>query len=159
MVPEKEYENGHILVSQDCKKLTDAGVRVNLGAHGQLQGLGAHWELWMLQQGGMSNMEALRSATLNGAAYLGMDDEIGSLKVGKLADLVVLDKNPLDDIKNSNSVIYTLINGRMYDAATLNEIGNYDRKRSKFYWELSNYSQNFKWHESGHGYQCSCFGR
>jgi imidazolonepropionase-like amidohydrolase len=48
MIPEKEYENGYMLASQDCKRLSDAGVRVNLGAHGQLQGLGAHWELWML---------------------------------------------------------------------------------------------------------------
>lgn len=161
MAPEKEYVNGHILVSQDCKKLADAGVHINLGAHGQLQGLGAHWELWMLQQGGMSNMEALRSATINGAAYLGMDEETGSLKVGKLADLVVLDKNPLDDIKNSNSVVYTIINGRVYDAATLNETGNYDKKRSKFYWELNNYNRNFKWHEESQGFhhhQCSCFG-
>jgi imidazolonepropionase-like amidohydrolase len=159
MIPEKEYENGYMMVSLDCKRLSDAGVRVNLGAHGQLQGLGAHWELWMLQQGGMSNMEALRSATLNGAAYLGMEDEIGSLKVGKLADLVVLDKNPLDDIKNSNSVIYTMVNGHLYDASTLNEVGNYDEKRSKFYWEQNGYSQPFNWHEESHSYhqsQCSC---
>ncbi len=75
MAPEEEYKNGHILTSESCKKLQDAGVNINLGAHGQLQGLGAHWELWMLQQGGMSNMQALRSATLNGAVYLGMDKE------------------------------------------------------------------------------------
>lgn len=68
--PEEEYENGHILVSRSCKKLQDAGVNINLGAHGQLNGLGAHWELWMLAQGGMSNMQALRCATINGAVYL-----------------------------------------------------------------------------------------
>ena len=104
-------------------------------------------------------MEALRSATINGASYLGMEEEIGSLKVGKLADLVVLDKNPLEDIKNSNSVIYTMINGRLYDASTMNEVGNYDMKRSKFYWEQNGYNQNFKWHEGSHSYlqsQCSC---
>jgi Imidazolonepropionase and related amidohydrolases len=161
MIPDIEYENGHILTSKDCKRLTDAGVKVNLGAHGQLQGLGAHWELWMLAQGGMTNLEALRSATLNGAAYLGMDHQIGSLKVGKLADLVVLDKNPLENIQNSNSVTYTMINGRMYDAATMNEIGNSPKVRTKFYWELSNYNQNFPWHEQSQSYHrvnCSCFG-
>ena len=155
MVPEEEYENGHILVSQSCKKLTDAGVRVNLGAHGQLQGLGAHWELWMLAQGGMTNMEALRSATVNGAYYLGMEDDLGSLKPGKLADLIVLDKDPLEDIMNSNSVHYTMVNGRLYDASTMNETGNYDRKRLPFYWETGGYAPSFDWHGVTHT-GCSC---
>ncbi|MGK7391646.1 MAG: amidohydrolase family protein [Candidatus Cyclobacteriaceae bacterium M2_1C_046] len=161
MVPDEEYENGHILVSQTCKALTDAGVKVNLGAHGQLQGLGAHWELWSLQHGGMTNMEALRSATLNGANYLGMDDEIGSLKAGKLADLIILDKDPLEDIRNTNSVRYTMVNGRLYDAATMNETGNVERERTKFYWEQNKYNPTFNWHmhtdqESVMQQECSC---
>lgn len=135
MAPEEEYQNGHILVSQSCKKLQDAGVNINLGAHGQLNGLGAHWELWMLRQGGLSNLQALKCATINGARHLGMDKEIGSLATGKLADLIVLDKNPLDDIQNSESIRYVMLNGRLYDAATLNEIGNYDKKRTKFWFE------------------------
>ena len=159
MLPQEEYENGHILTSQSCKKLTDAGVKVNLGAHGQLQGLGAHWELWMLQQGGMTNLEALRAATLNGANYIGMDSQIGSLEVGKLADLIVLDENPLENIRNTETVRYTMVNGRLYDSETMNEIGNYDVKRSKFYWEMNKYSQNFPWHENTNGFmpsQCHC---
>lgn len=136
MAPLEEYENGHFLVAESCKKLQDAGVPINLGAHGQLQGLGAHWELWMFTQGGMSNMEALRSATMNGAVYLGMDKEIGSIKEGKLADLIVLDKNPLEDIRNSEFVRYTMANGRLFDAATMNEMGNYDRKRTPFFFEM-----------------------
>ncbi len=135
MIPEEEYENGHILTSQSLKKLSDKGVKINLGAHGQLQGLGAHWELWMLQQGGMTNHEALQCATINGAVYLGMDHQLGSIEKGKLADIIVLDKNPLVDIRNSEHVLYTMINGRLYDAATMNEIGNYDIKRSLFYFE------------------------
>ena len=135
-IPDEEYQNGHILTSQSCKKLQDAGVIIGLGAHGQLQGLGAHWELWMLHQGGMSEMEALRAATIDGARYIGMDEEIGSLKPGKLADLIVIDGNPLENIQETEKVVYTMVNGRLYDAATMNEIGNYDRKRSKFYWEL-----------------------
>ncbi len=135
MIPEEEYENGHILTSRSLKKLNDAGVGINLGGHGQLQGLGCHWELWMLQQGGMSNMEALRCATINGAVSLGMDGQLGSIEPGKLADLIVLDKNPLENIRNSEFVKYTMVNGRLYDAATLNEIGNYERKRTKFYFE------------------------
>lgn len=134
--PDEEYQNGHILVSKTCKKLQDAGVNINLGSHGQLQGLGAHWELWMLQQGGMSNLQALRCATINGAKSLGMDAEIGSLKTGKLADLIVLGANPLDNIRNSETIRYVMVNGRLYDAETMNEIGNYDKKRSKFWFEM-----------------------
>ncbi len=133
--PEEEYQNGYILTSKSCKKLQDAGVNINLGAHGQLNGLGAHWELWMLQQGGMSNLQALRCATINGAKSLGMDAEIGSLKVGKLADLVVLDSNPLVNIRGTESVQYVMVNGRLFDAETMNEIGNYDHKRGKFWFE------------------------
>jgi imidazolonepropionase-like amidohydrolase len=155
MVPMEEYDNGHILVSQSCKRLADAGVRVNLGAHGQLQGLGVHWELWMLQQGGMSNMQALQAGTINGAHYLGMQDQIGSIERGKIADLIVLDKNPLEDIKNSNSVRYTMLNGRLYDTSTMDEIGNYNKPRSKFYWELNDYNPGFDWHEMTHS-SCTC---
>jgi len=107
-----------------------------LGSHGQLQGLGAHWELWMLAQGGMSPMQALRAATLDGARYLGMDKDLGSLEAGKLADLVILDENPLENIYHTEKVAYTMVNGRLYDAATMNEVVRRERKRSKFYWEM-----------------------
>lgn len=147
LVPDEEYEHGHIATSRACKALTDQGIKVNLGAHGQLQGLGAHWELWMLQQGGMTNLEALRAATLNGAHYIGMDKEIGSLEAGKLADLIVLDKNPLEDIQNSEHVKYTMINGRLYDAATMAELGNYSKQPGKFWWENDKYASAFDWHE------------
>jgi len=159
MLPQEEYDNGPILVSETVKALSDKGVKVNLGAHGQLQGLGAHWELWLLQMGGMSNMEALRAATINGAEYLGMGSEIGSLKVGKLADMIILDKNPLEDIQNSNTVEYTMVNGRLFEAATMNEIGNNPKERSDFYWENNNYNQSFPWHESSQSFTapgCTC---
>ena len=155
MVPEGEYVNGHILVSQSAKKLTDAGVKVNLGAHGQLQGLGAHWELWMLGRGGMTNMEALRAATINGAVYLGMEEQIGSIKEGKLADLIILEKNPLEELENSATVAYTVVNGRIYDTGTMNEIGNYDRVRTRFPWELFPYGTGFDFHELSE-VRCSC---
>ena len=89
----------------------------------------------MLQQGGMSNMEALRAATIDGARYVGMDADIGSIEKGKLADLVVLDRNPLENIRNSESVTIVVLNGRLYDAKTLNEIGNHPRPRKPFWWE------------------------
>nr|WP_026135918.1 amidohydrolase family protein [Nafulsella turpanensis] len=162
-VPEEEYQNGYIATSRTCKALSDAGVKVNLGAHGQLQGLGAHWELWMLQQGGMTNHEALRAATLNGAEYIGMGSEIGSLEKGKLADLIVLDQNPLEDIRNSEFVRYTMVNGRLYDAETMQETGNYNRKPGKFFWENDKYASSYQWHEGTDtrfegiaGQHCTC---
>ncbi len=118
-----------------AKKVLDAGGKVQLGAHGQLQGLGAHWELWMLVQGGMTPVEAIRCATLYGAAYLGLDGDIGSLEPGKLADLVVMDKNLLENIRNSDSIRLVMLNGRLYDAATMNQVGSHPVKRSPFYWE------------------------
>lgn len=148
MLPQEEYENGPILVSETAKALTDVGVKVNLGAHGQLQGLGAHWELWLLQMGGMTNMEALQAATINGANYLGMETEIGSIEEGKLADLLVLEKNPLENIRNSESIEYTMVNGRLYKADTMNEVGNDPKERETFYWEHAKNNQAFPWHES-----------
>jgi len=133
MAPEDDFN--HILIARGAKQILDAGGSVQLGAHGQLQGLGAHWELWMLQQGGMPNLEAIRSATINGAKYLGLDAELGSLEKGKLADLIVLDRNPLENIRNSESVTMVMLNGRLYDAKTLNEIGNHPRPRASLWWE------------------------
>jgi len=132
-----EYgDYNHIDVSKAAKQLADAGVKVNLGAHGQIQGLGAHWELWMLAQGGMSPLQAIRAATLNGASYLGMDKEIGSLEVGKLADLVIMDANPLEDIRNSEKIKYVMINGRLYDSMTMNELISREKIRGKMWFEM-----------------------
>jgi imidazolonepropionase-like amidohydrolase/Tol biopolymer transport system component len=133
MAPEDDFN--HVLIARGAKQIMDAGGMVQLGAHGQLQGLGAHWELWMLQQGGMSPLEALRAATIDGARYLGLDGDLGSIEKGKLADLIVLDRNPLDNIRNSESIAMVMLNGRLYDGKTLNEIGNHPRQRLPFWFE------------------------
>jgi hypothetical protein len=156
MAPEEEYENGHILVSKSLKKLSDVGVKVNMGAHGQLQGLGAHWEIWMMEQGGMTNHEALQTATINPAISLGFDQSIGSLEPGKLADLLVMDKNPLENIRNTESIRYTMINGRLYDAEQMVEVGNYKTARPVFYWETGKFASSFPWHDGTIEEGCSC---
>ena len=122
--------------ARSLKKLNDAGALVDMGSHGEIDGIGAIWELWMIHQGGMSNYDTLRVGTINGARSLGMDKDIGTLEAGKLADLLVLDGNPMQDIKALDTVRYTMVNGRLYDALTMNEIGNYDRARGKFHWEV-----------------------
>src|SRR5262245_34164999 len=133
MAPDDDFN--HILIAKGAKQVLDAGGSVQLGAHGQLQGLGAHWELWMLQQGGMTNLEAIRCATINGARALGLDKEIGTLEKGKLADLLVLDRNPLENIRNSEALAMVMSNGRLYDARTLNEIDSTPRQRLPFWFE------------------------
>jgi hypothetical protein len=114
LVPDDEFY--HIALAKSARDVLHAGGSVQLGAHGQLQGLGAHWELWMLVQGGMTPLEALHAATKAGADYLGLGDDLGSLETGKLADLVVLDGNPLEDIHQSDHVAMVMKNGTLYDA-------------------------------------------
>ncbi len=132
-VPDEEWN--HVRTAAHTNQLFQAGVSVQLGAHGQRNGLDAHWELWNFGLGGMSNHDALRVATLQGAWYLGMDGDLGSLEPGKLADLIVLEANPLDDLRHSEQIRWTMVNGRLFDARTLDEVGNHPRPRAPFYWE------------------------
>jgi len=132
MAPEQDFN--HVLIAKGAKQVVDAGGTVQLGAHGQLQGLGAHWELWMLQQGGMTPLESLRAATIDGARYLGFDRDLGSLEQGKLADLVVLAQNPLENIRHSESIELVMVNGRLYDAKTLARVGAEKGEAPRFWW-------------------------
>lgn len=117
------------------KSILDAGGKAQLGAHGQLAGLGAHWELWLLQRSGITPHQALRCATLYGAEYVGLDRDLGSLEPGKLADLLVLDLNPLEKIENSTSIRFTMLNGRLYVASTLAPADGRPGKAPQFYFE------------------------
>jgi imidazolonepropionase-like amidohydrolase/Tol biopolymer transport system component len=132
--PDSEYN--HVYVARTAKALNDVGVKVNIGAHGQREGLAAHWEIWSMVQGGFSPWEALRGATIDGAASLGMDHEIGSIEQGKLADIVIVDGNPLEDISRSEYVSHTLVNGRLYEAATMNQLAPDTIVRQPLFFEL-----------------------
>ncbi len=130
--PDDQYN--HIDVARYAKTLSDKGVSVHIGAHGQREGLGSHWELWIMEQGGFTPWEAIRNGTIGGATHLGMDKDIGSIEVGKLADLVIIDGDVLKDLRRSEFVTHTMINGRVYDAATMNELGS-KTKRLPFFFE------------------------
>jgi hypothetical protein len=121
------------LAAQDAK-IIKAGGKVCIGSHGQFQGLGYHWEMWSLASGGMGNMEVLKAATIHGAEAMGLARDLGSLEVGKLADLVVLDKNPLDDIQNTNSIRFVMKEGELFEGDTLNQVWPVEKKLPPLWW-------------------------
>jgi imidazolonepropionase-like amidohydrolase len=133
IAPEEDYVDDNS--AREARKLAKAGVPVSIGAHGQEAGIAAHWELWSFVRGGMTPVEALAAGTIESARSLGYDRDVGSIEVGKLADLVILDADPSADIRNSDKVAKVMIGGRLYDAATLNEEVTGTRKRLPYYWE------------------------
>lgn len=131
--PEEDFVDDNN--AREAKKLADKGVLVSIGAHGQQAGIATHWELWSFVRGGMSPLQALRSGTIDSAKSLGMADEIGSLEAGKLADMVILDADPTTDIRNSDKIHRVMVNGRMYDPVTMNEVVTGARNRSDYWWD------------------------
>ncbi len=121
--------------ARETKKLAERGVKIAIGAHGQQAGIAAHWELWSFVRGGMTPVEALRAGTIWAAQSLGMDRDVGSLEVGKLADLLILSADPSDDIQNSDDIERVMLGGRLYDARTMNEVVTGSDNRLPYWWE------------------------
>ncbi|MBR9918771.1 amidohydrolase family protein [bacterium] len=129
--PESDY--GFPLIAESLKDVIEAGGYGAIGSHGQIHGISSHWELWMTAAG-MSNLQAIRVATYHGAYFLGMQDDLGSLEEGKIADLLVINSNPLDDIENTLDMMYVMKDGKLYEAATLNEVWPEKKKYGPYYW-------------------------
>jgi imidazolonepropionase-like amidohydrolase len=132
MIVEEDYNFDAI--ARGVRDIVRAGGIAGLGSHGQQDGPAAHWELWMLQSGDMTNMEALRIATILGAESIGYAEDLGSIETGKLADLVILNSNPLDDIRNSMDIRYVMKNGELYEGDTLDRIWPGERPFPVPYW-------------------------
>lgn len=127
----------HFLHAEGLRRWMEAGGQAGLGSHGEVQGLGTHWELWMMASGGMDNHDALHMATLMSADAIGLAGDLGSIEPGKLADLQILDSNPLDDLENTVDIAYVMKNGRLYEADTLTEV--WPRQRplpTQWWWRL-----------------------
>jgi imidazolonepropionase-like amidohydrolase/Tol biopolymer transport system component len=133
MAPDEDYVDQ--LSAATAKKLAEAGVLVSIGAHGQREGLGSHWEIWSFVRGGMSPLQALKTATISPAKHLGYDDDIGSLEAGKLADMVILSDNPLENIRNTDHIEHVMIGGRLYKSDTMEEVLSGEHKLSPYYWQ------------------------
>ena len=129
--PETDYS--FPLIAQGQADIIAAGGNGALGGHGEHHGTSIHWEIWMAARG-HGALGALRTASLGGAYFLGADEDLGTLEPGKLADLIVLNSNPLDDIRNTMDAQYVMKGGVLFEAATLDEVWPRQTPYGPYYW-------------------------
>jgi Tol biopolymer transport system component/imidazolonepropionase-like amidohydrolase len=108
--------------AKDALAIQRAGGVVGMGSHSEVQGLGFAWELQLFASGGAKPLEVLRAATMGSAEAIGRTHDIGSLEPGKFADLLIFDADPLVDTANIEKLGWVMKNGRLYEAATLDEV-------------------------------------
>lgn len=130
----REDEHAFDDIAAQAAKIQRAGGYVGVGGHGQLQGLGYHWEMWALAMGGMTPREVLKAATIDGAHIIGLEQDLGTIEKGKLADLVVLAQNPLENIRNTNTIELVMKNGEMFEGDTLKQIWPTAKEIKPFWW-------------------------
>lgn len=123
------------LLAQGVADIIAAGGYSAIGAHGQMHGIGDQWEVWM-EASAMTPLQAIRVATLDGAKMIGIDKDIGSIEAGKLADLVVLNGNPLQDIHQTANILYVMKGGTLYSGDTLDEVWPVQKPYGHFFWEM-----------------------
>ncbi len=121
-------------MASQIRKLAQAGVSIQVSGHGQMHGLDKHWEMELMNRGGFTPAEIMAIATINGAKYLGLDSQLGSIEPGKLADLIVLDANPLDDIRNTRKIDMVMQNGILYRGADASRVFPNPEPAGKRYW-------------------------
>ncbi len=118
----RDEEYAFSRIADSAIKIQRAGGKVGIGSHGQFQGLGYHWEMWALGSGNAKPMEVLQAATIDGAHMIGHEQEVGSIEAGKFADLVIMNKDPRRDLKNTLDIHRVMKNGRLYNDDTLDEL-------------------------------------
>ncbi len=131
MRPETDYSKD--IVAQTIADLVSLGGYSAVGSHGQQDGLGSHWDVWMLAKAAGA-MTALEVASMHGARFLGMEDDLGSITVGKLGDLMVLNGNPLENIRNTANIQYVMKAGVLYDANSLDQLWPRSIRFGDNYW-------------------------
>ena len=153
--PDEDYN--HMKVAEIARQVVEQGGLVQAGGHGQLNGICTHWEMWSFVQGGMTPMQALMCGTINGAKYLGLDGDLGSVETGKLADLVIFQKgaDPTANIRDSERVQYVVANGEIYEADRMNRFGSREPRRP-FYWQNDGAGITLRSNVLEHGVGCSC---